>query len=244
MPPVPEDECQLLDGFGQLIQILCGCLAFTALVVKRFKEHPRRAWKIWNLDVSKQMLSGLVAHFIGMLTATIMAQHTEHVSPCSWYLIAFSVDTTLGMFCALLLLRCGQYLASVRNWTSLMHTGDYLQVVNSVGRLVRSPSLRVWGIQTSFWVFACVVPARFVCMATIYVCKELLLIIAREIGRWFAGNPHGQLIFVMLLGPLVLNTVQFLVQDARLKKSKRGEHRLLVEEWTPMEDQDPPAQIL
>lgn len=38
-----------------------------SLIVKRFQETPPRPWLIWTMDVSKQGLGALHAHFLNML---------------------------------------------------------------------------------------------------------------------------------------------------------------------------------
>ena len=40
------DTCQLLDSFGKFVQVVCGLLAASVLVVKRYRERPRRVWKV------------------------------------------------------------------------------------------------------------------------------------------------------------------------------------------------------
>ena len=41
--------CELMGGFGLLIQLLLAILCFTALVIKRFFEDSPRPWIIWLL---------------------------------------------------------------------------------------------------------------------------------------------------------------------------------------------------
>ena len=58
-----------------LLTLISPCLARAAsvLVVKRFREQPRRPWKIWGLDVTKQGISMICAHFVGLGTAALMS---------------------------------------------------------------------------------------------------------------------------------------------------------------------------
>lgn len=228
MAPIPIDEqCNLLDDFGQFIQVVCGLVAFSVLIVKRHRERPRRPFVIWLMDVSKQAVSGLAAHFIGMITAELLAEHTTEVSPCSWYLIAFVTDVTLGVGCALLFLKTWIWIGRVGNIPAVANQGDYLQQVDGEGNMIKQPSKRVYLIQMTTWAFFSVAPARFVCMFVIYTSRDALLVIAQEIGYLFEGHPHEELMTVMLIGPLMLNAIQFLVQDYFLKKQRDDYFRLL-----------------
>lgn len=51
---------------GILIQIGLGILSFSVLIIKRYSETPKRPWKIWTFDASKQIISQLIAHFINL----------------------------------------------------------------------------------------------------------------------------------------------------------------------------------
>ena len=99
-------------------QVILAFVALGALFVKRLRETPQRPLEIWGMDVSKQVVSSLVAHVAGthklaqrlhstamphpppartgMLIAIGIASRA--VSQCAWYFCAFSVDTTLGVF--------------------------------------------------------------------------------------------------------------------------------------------------
>jgi hypothetical protein len=46
-------ECELFGWFGYLIQGVLATICFLSMIYKRYKEHPRRPWKIFLLDVSK-----------------------------------------------------------------------------------------------------------------------------------------------------------------------------------------------
>lgn len=201
--------CDLLDTFGKLIQLLCGGLAFGVLIIKRFREKPRRSWCIWFMDVSKQCTSGLAAHFIGMLIAELIA--TASVSACSWYFVAYLVDSSLGMGLAYLFLKLGLCAAKACGCIHLMNSGDYGQRSGS-GEVNK----KAWVVQMMYWTFACVVPARFLCLGAVYALKDVFVNIAQWVQSLFS-DPHVELVVVMLVGPLILNAVQFLVVDTFLK---------------------------
>jgi len=222
-PTATEDKCELLDTFGKFVQFLAAVFAFSVLIIKRFREKPRRPWSIWGLDVCKQASSGLGAHFVGLLTAELVAAASEGISPCSWYFVAFTVDVTLGVTVSLLIFHGGKRLAGMYRYAPLATTGNYGQVIDEMGIMTKQPSLRIWAIQLSFFTFGCVIPARFVCMLFTYSLRNQLAGVAIWIHSWFPNSPKGELMFVMVAGPLVMNAIQFLIQDAVLKKHK-GHH--------------------
>jgi len=220
-----EADCNLLDDWGKIVQVICAVVAFLILVLKRHLETPRRPWIIWAMDVTKQGTSGILAHFVGMGTAELVSHSVGTVSACSWYLVAFGTDVTVGLFFSLVFLKAGQALGERCNSQALAKTGDYGQSVDDQGRLLVAPNRRIWFYQMMFWSFCCVVPARFICMGVVYTSRHTLVSIASFIGSQF-DNPKTELLFVMLFGPLFCNAIQFLVQDYYLKLQKRRQtHR-------------------
>ncbi|XP_004864413.1 store-operated calcium entry regulator STIMATE isoform X1 [Heterocephalus glaber] len=70
----------LMHSFGIFLQGLLGVVAFSTLMLKRFREpkHERRPWRIWFLDTSKQAIGMLFIHFANVYLADL----TEE-DPCS-----------------------------------------------------------------------------------------------------------------------------------------------------------------
>lgn len=59
-------KCHLVVGrFALLVQGCLGCIAFSSLLLKRHLEYPKRSWKVWALDILKQMISAVAAHATG-----------------------------------------------------------------------------------------------------------------------------------------------------------------------------------
>jgi hypothetical protein len=86
---------------GILIQLGLGVLSFSVLVVKRLRENPPRPWKIWLFDISKQLVSQMMAHFIN-LTISIALTYSDSTSDeCLWYFTTNILDNTIGVFICL-----------------------------------------------------------------------------------------------------------------------------------------------
>ena len=90
------------------------CVSLRSLPVSR---------QVWSLDTAKQGMSAGAAHVSGMLVAMV-ASH-DGGDQCAFYLITFTIDTTLGVFIGYVLLKRLQALARSRGWDSLSSTGNY-----------------------------------------------------------------------------------------------------------------------
>ncbi|KAI7837995.1 hypothetical protein COHA_008177 [Chlorella ohadii] len=236
-------ECRLLSGpAAWAAQVLLALLAVAALAYKRHVERPKRPLKVWGLDVSKQGVSMLAAHICGILIALI-AHHsaTAATSECSWYFMAFTFDTTLGLLFTILLhkaalagaawygrreaQRLGSEELQPAMWpsssgdggSSSSNLGDrWFEVLQACGHYGDPPSYRRWGIQLAEWV-ACVVLARAMCGTIVVLLGSALVHVAQGLDRLFEGHPTLLLYTVMVCCPLLMNLCQALIQDLVLK---------------------------
>jgi len=104
-------ECHLLGPWALIVQAALGLLAVSSLVVKRWRERPRRPLKIWFFDVSKQVFGSVLLHLANVLlsmlssgsfdvaanakaTAQYAGQDDEgkQPNPCSFYLLNIFID--------------------------------------------------------------------------------------------------------------------------------------------------------
>uniref|UniRef100_A0A7N4Q093 STIM activating enhancer n=1 Tax=Sarcophilus harrisii TaxID=9305 RepID=A0A7N4Q093_SARHA len=122
-----------MDSFGIFLQGLLGVVAFSTLMLKRFREpkHERRPWRIWFLDTSKQAIGMLFIHF-----ANVYLSDLTEEDPCSLYLINFLLDATLGMLLIYAGVRAVSVLVEWQQWESLRfgEYGDPLQCGAWVGQ--------------------------------------------------------------------------------------------------------------
>ncbi|XP_053233575.1 store-operated calcium entry regulator STIMATE isoform X2 [Podarcis raffonei] len=123
----------LMDSFGIFLQGLLGVVAFSLLMLKRFREpkHERRPWRIWFLDTSKQAIGMLFIHF-----ANVYLSDLTEEDPCSLYLINFLLDATLGMLLIYAGVRAVNSIVEWQQWESLRfgEYGDPLQCSAWVGQ--------------------------------------------------------------------------------------------------------------
>jgi hypothetical protein len=106
-----KSECQLLGPFALIVQGALGVMALLALVFKRFRETPKRPWKIWFFDVSKQVMGSMLLHVLnlfmsmlgaGDLAASAVVAAAEKAAdaqgngpnPCSFYILNLGIDVS------------------------------------------------------------------------------------------------------------------------------------------------------
>jgi len=65
-------QCELFGDFGIILQILLGILSFSSLFAKRAFEVPKRSYRIFLLDISKQGVSAGWNHMLNLFLAVYL----------------------------------------------------------------------------------------------------------------------------------------------------------------------------
>lgn len=111
-PPRKQAECHLLGPFALIVQAALGAMALLTLIWKRYRETPKRPWKIFFFDVSKQVLGSMLTHILNLAMSMLSsvaivnqasqaaAQNSELIkdkdgrmpNPCSFYLLNLGID--------------------------------------------------------------------------------------------------------------------------------------------------------
>ncbi|XP_063830991.1 store-operated calcium entry regulator STIMATE-like [Ostrinia nubilalis] len=115
----PKDA--LTNNYGWFMQFLLAVLAFTCLIGKRFCEprYARRPWLIWFYDTSKQGLGALLIHAANVWLSPHFTGNT-----CTWYIVNFMMDSTLGLLIIWAGIRLAQYYARTYD-IPLINFGEY-----------------------------------------------------------------------------------------------------------------------
>lgn len=221
------DSCTLFGLFGWMVQLLLAVLCFLSLICtlyldKRYREAAPRPWLIFFLvrvtqDISKQGFSATLAHTMNVMIAVLFSKWQE-ANPCEWYFINMMLDTTLGVFMSFTLLSLLENLAFRMNWTSL-HSGHYRDKDSE------EVNLEAWATQLVTWGLI-VMTVRLTQGKCIIV--SLMWLTANQLNsgghfllRKLEDSPRLELIVVMVFCPLVMNLLQFWIQDTFLKESKK-----------------------
>ncbi|KAF4093624.1 hypothetical protein AMELA_G00003960 [Ameiurus melas] len=196
----------LMDSFGIFLQGLLGVVAFSTLMLKRFREpkHERRPWRIWFLDTSKQAIGMLFIHF-----ANVYLSDLTEEDPCSLYLINFLLDATLGMLVIYGGVKAVSAVVEWRQWDSLRF-GEYGEPVQCTA----------WTGQCALYIL-------------IMMFEKVVIILVLLIPQWKKlamlnpiTNPQLELALVMLIVPFFVNALMFWVVDNFLMKKGRTKAKM------------------
>jgi len=199
------------DFFTVFVQLLLAFFALMSLWFKRQGEEPRRKFRTWVLDVSKQGVGACYAHVLNMIIAAIIVDNESGSNSslndqCAWYGLTYLVDTTLGLLLAIWGLKAIDWLANEYDWVSLKHSGVYEGI----------DGLLHWIHQVVAWLFICTVVKVIIYFFMLWQADNL---------AYFGGllfeplqqNIRFELLFVMIVFPGLLNVIYFWVADHYLK---------------------------
>lgn len=194
------DNGALTDRFGVLIQGLLGIIAFSTLMLKRFREPVgiRRPWRIWFFDTSKQAIGALFIHFANVFLSTLTKE-----DPCSLYLMNFLLDATLGMLVIWLAVKLVSRLVEYKEWTLLMF-GEYGD----------PPQAAAWLGQCGVYLLIMVLEKGVVSLVLLVPGWSKL----QEVLLSYIANPQLELVLVMLIVPFIVNSIMFWVVDSLMMR--------------------------
>ncbi|GJQ79122.1 hypothetical protein Trydic_g5375 [Trypoxylus dichotomus] len=193
----------LTDVFGWFLQVLLACLAFTCLIAKRFCEprHERRSWLIWFYDTSKQGMGALAIHLANVWLA---GQYTG--DPCTWYIINFLLDSSLGLLIIFVGIKLSQFLARWKGWEAI-----------NFGEYGKPPSMNAWLAQCCLYLgLMVIVKTTITLFMQLDFWEKVKDFILSPIN-----NPKVELAFVMLIIPFFVNILMFWVTDNFLMHRNR-----------------------
>ncbi|KAL1884269.1 hypothetical protein VTK73DRAFT_3253 [Phialemonium thermophilum] len=240
VPPPPEEdvgECSLLGPFALLVQLALGGLALLSLVYKRWRERPQRPVKIWFFDVSKQVFGSVLVHVanvfmslltsgkfsirpdpipvghavrrvVGVLLARMEDSDAYMPNPCSFYLLNLAIDTTIGIPILILLLRLTTLVVS---YTPLGKPPESIQSGN-----YGDPPNAWWWFKQSIMYF-CGLFGMKLCVLVIFLAFPWIERVGDWALSWTEGNEKVQIVFVMMLFPLIMNALQYYIIDSFIK---------------------------
>ena len=111
LQPEHTESCELFGVFGLMIQGLLGIISVGSLVVKKFFPEERRTWNVFCLDIWKQLLTSLFAHFLNLFLSVYLQELTQEGNGCVWYFMNLFLDTVFGLLIAYCLFRIVDHFA-------------------------------------------------------------------------------------------------------------------------------------
>jgi len=226
-------RCELLGPFALFVQGALGALALLSLVWKRSRENPQRPLLIWFFDASKQVWGSILVHFANLLLSMLSSgqfsteptpqtigklfrRHGDdedkyHANLCSFYLLNLAIDTTIGIFILIVILRILHrllLLSPFKFWHVGISSGDY-----------GDPPKWSWWAKQAVVYFVGLMGMKLV----VWLIFEIFPWLGR-VGDWLLGWTEGdkrvQVFFVMFFFPLVMNAVQYWIIDSYIKAKK------------------------
>ncbi|WFD34977.1 hypothetical protein MCUN1_001823 [Malassezia cuniculi] len=186
---------------AMVVQFLMGGMVLGSLVYKRYKETPQRPWRVWMMDVSKQLMGQMLVHMLNV----VFSSNTTSRNPCALYVLNVLLDTTLGVGIIYVVMHFLQHaLSDVLQWRGFV-SGHY-SGNDSWARW------NAWLRQLSVYLVAiCVM--KFIVVLLIEHVSFLI-----TFGAWlldlFGTNRSMQVVFSMAIFPLAMNTLQFWMIDS------------------------------
>ncbi|KAL4901933.1 hypothetical protein BDW74DRAFT_169889 [Aspergillus multicolor] len=214
----PDDddngECRLLGPFSLIVQAALGMLALLSLVYKRWRERPQRLVKVWAFDASKQVFGSSMLHLLNLLMSMFSAGQFEITrkykpNPCSFYLLNLGIDTTLGIPILIFILH---FLNRLAKYTPLANPPQSIESGN-----YGDPPRVGWWFKQSMIYFMGLLGMK-ICVFFLIQMIPLIVKVGDWALRWTEGNTAIQIIFVMLLFPVIMNAIQYYIIDIFIKK--------------------------
>jgi hypothetical protein len=169
---------------------------------KKKQLYNKRTWKIWLMDNTKQGLSSLLGHVWATYISIFISNDTSF--ECNWFLIQFVIDTLFAMYLSFILSKITIYFVGSCNkkieqrYLTIGYYDDH--------------DYKIWIIQTIHWIFISML-SRIICSLLIISTKNIWT----QPNIWFNNiwieKRHEQLIFTILIMPIILNSIQYLTQN-------------------------------
>ena len=145
-----------------------------------------------------------------------------------WYLMTMLLDCTIGMFLAYLLFKVVDEIA-IRFGIETLKSGVYTEKnvpVEATDDFDPDEyiDVRIWFIQVIVWVM-CTFIAKIVVFFIQLRYHTILVQTGEKMLAGFKGSPKLELVVVMIIIPVTLNSLMFWVQDSFLKGDKHMDKR-------------------
>ncbi|KAM3924377.1 store-operated calcium entry regulator STIMATE-like [Leptodactylus fuscus] len=198
------DNGALTDRFGVLIQGVLAVVAFSTLMLKRWREpkEERRPWRIWFFDTSKQAIGAVFIHFTNVFLSDLTEQ-----DPCSLYLMNFLLDATLGMLVIWLSVKFVSIIVERRQYTLLVF-GEYGD----------PPQAAAWLGQCGLYLLIMIVEKTIISLILLIPGWTKL----QEILLNYIPDPKLELVLVMLVVPFIVNAIMFWLVDSLIMRKYKS----------------------
>ena len=213
VPVNPTPTCRLIPGFrGLLLQsLLMGFAVLTLVLKKRFEDSlkPKKArtWTNFLLDSSKQLIGGLWVHVLNLALSVRLKHRTELGDSCDWYFANIFVDCTIGTGIEYLL-----FAFLIRFVIPFLFSDVEVRAFESG----RYEDTRSYFKQLSVWLLV-VSGMKVIVYAILKHYRDWILSCSDSLLDRWQDAPDTKLFVVMVVTPLVMNSVQLWIIDNLIK---------------------------
>lgn len=221
-------QCELFGPLALVIQGAMGALAILTLVYKRSRESPQRPWWIWFFDVSKQVFGALGLHMSNLLLSSLQSNHNEpnaDENPCTWYFLNLFLDTTVGV-------------PILWFFLYIIHMTAFRVGITEIisGQYGSPPRWSAFFKQASLYLIG------VMCMKSVlYSVMEIspwLDKIGAFLLSWADWSPELQVVFVILIFPVIMNTLQYYLIDTIIQSPEYHSYDDSTDTKSVLEEQD------
>lgn len=243
MHELPKAQrCQILGVTGMIVQWVLAILSFCALLIKRKFEYPKRSWKIWLLDNSKQAFGALLQHSLNMTLAVFLSK-TNEADNCDWYFINFVSDVMFGVplcYLGIILVEKIGLKYSIEELNTGVYIrenfyspeAEHLEPAQMAAK--HDIDYRIWVIQVAVWGFIVAI-VKLLQLIWLQLFTSPLELASNILLGWLNIYPNLKLLIIMMLIPFVFNSLQFWIQDSILKAKKETNFKFMsmsvMENW-------------
>ncbi|CZT25703.1 uncharacterized protein RCC_11372 [Ramularia collo-cygni] len=255
--PPQQAQCHLLGPFALVAQAGLGFLALLILIWKRWREVPKRPWKIFFFDVSKQVFGSMLVHVINLamsmlssvdvasaaaVAAEAIAESSDKSdgrvpNPCSFYVLNLGIDTTLGVPVLYVLLKL---LHRIFAYTPLANPPESIKS----GNYGQPPQVAWYFKQLLIYCIGLIGMKLFVFF--LFMAMPFLPWIGDWALRWTEGSEALQVAFALFIFPLAMNAIQYWIVDGFImdkKQAESGPEYQRVDEESSEEDTLVPEEV-
>ena len=192
-----------------IVQITLGIISIGTLIIKKFMPGETRTWKVFIMDISKQLISALIAHFVNLLLALYLHAELKEGNGCVWYFINLTLDCFLGVILAFCVFSIINHIA-VKLDIDILKSGVYTHKSVSLidGKEVADDAIdmRIWAVQVIVWVMCTLIAKMFIFFFILAYHKECVTF-GNGFLSLFKNHPKVELVMVMIVIPLTFNAI-------------------------------------
>ena len=209
-----KDRCELFGLVGYIVQGILAIAALLTLIIKRCQEKPKRPWKVWWFDVSKQVIAALVLHIVNLILSSWLTNDEDISDECVWYFVTLFLDCTLGAFLSYILMWVVDGIAIVGN-CKYIKSGLYFEEYVKDGKRKFKLIKKMYFAQLTVWLVITIIN-KLLLLAFVKIAKKFWENFGNFILTPFT-NANVKLVVVMIIFPVILNALYFWVSDNILK---------------------------